>query len=178
MTSASQPPVNDAEDWGGENYRQARRCLAEGRFAEALSLFADCARRDPHFKTFEMLGECLPEFAHPAEAVQPLAAACALNRGARPRVLLARALSTPTAANGARPIASRARTPRTTTPCSSRAWLGGRARHQRRDAGWHRAAVRALMCVLVGLLLLGCAVVNASCNDLPFADRGDHHGGS
>lgn len=82
--------MNDADDFGGTVFQQARQLFDQGRFSEALPLFAEAARRDPHYKSFELLGDCLLRSGRPAEAVLPLAAACALNRGARPRVLLAR----------------------------------------------------------------------------------------
>lgn len=85
--------MNDAEDFGGPAYQQARRLYDQGRFDAALLLFAESARIHPHSKTYELYGECLLRLGRPTEAVLPLAAACALNRGARPRVLLARSLA-------------------------------------------------------------------------------------
>lgn len=85
--------MNDAEDFGGPAYQQARLLYDQGRFEDALPLFADSARMHPHSKSYELYGECLLRLGRPAEAVLPLAAACALNRGARPRVLLARSLT-------------------------------------------------------------------------------------
>lgn len=85
--------MNDTEDFGGPVYAQARQLFDQGQFREALPLFEECARVAPHFKSYELLGECLLHCDRPAEAALPLAAACALNRGARPRVLLARSLA-------------------------------------------------------------------------------------
>ena len=85
--------MDDADDFGGSIYQQARRLYDQGRFADAQPFFAESARIDPHYKSYELSGECLLLSGRPAEAVLPLAAACALNRGARPRVLLARSLA-------------------------------------------------------------------------------------
>ena len=83
--------MSDADDFGGPVYQQARLLFDQGRIGEALPLFAESARAHPHYKSYELLGDCLLHEGRAAEAVLPLAAACALNRGARPRVLLARA---------------------------------------------------------------------------------------
>lgn len=85
--------MEDADDFGGQVYQHARRLFDQGRFGDALPLFAESARADPHYKSYELYGECLLRGGRPAEAALPLAAACALNRGARPRVLLARSLA-------------------------------------------------------------------------------------
>lgn len=85
--------MKDTDDFGGPIYQEARRLFDQGRFGDAQRLFAESARADPHYKSFESSGECLLLDGRTAEAVLPLAAACALNRGARPRVLLARALA-------------------------------------------------------------------------------------
>lgn len=83
--------MSDAGDFGGPVYQRARQLFDQGHIREALPLFAEAARAAPHHKSYELLGECLLREGRPAEAVLPLAAACTLNRGARPRVLLARA---------------------------------------------------------------------------------------
>lgn len=85
--------MTDAEDFGGPTYQRARLLYDQGRFEDALPLFEESARSHPHAKTHELHGECLLRLGRPTEAVLPLAAACASNRGARPRVLLARALA-------------------------------------------------------------------------------------
>ncbi|MFN7591653.1 MAG: tetratricopeptide repeat protein [Planctomycetota bacterium] len=85
--------MDDADDFGGPIYREARRLFEQGRFGDAQALFAESARVDPHHKSYELYGECLLRIGRPAHAVLPLAAACAFNRGARPRVLLARSLA-------------------------------------------------------------------------------------
>jgi hypothetical protein len=43
--------MNDAEDFGGPAYQQARRLYDQGRFDAALLLFAESARIHPHSKT-------------------------------------------------------------------------------------------------------------------------------
>lgn len=85
--------MEDADDFGGPAYQQAVQLCEQGRFEEAMPLLAASARVSPHFKTYERLGECLLRLGRAAEAVLPLAAACALNVGPRARVLLARALA-------------------------------------------------------------------------------------
>ncbi len=85
--------MDDADDFGGPIYQEARRLFEQGRFGDAQALFAESARVDPHYKSYELYGECLLRVGRPADAVLPLAAACAFNRGARPRVLLARSLA-------------------------------------------------------------------------------------
>ncbi|MBL8755007.1 MAG: tetratricopeptide repeat protein [Planctomycetes bacterium] len=85
--------MENPDDFGGPVFQQARRMFEQGRFGDALPLFAESAQVAPHYKTYELYGECLLRSGRPAEAALSLAAACALNRGARPRVLLARSLA-------------------------------------------------------------------------------------
>lgn len=60
-----------------------------GRFEEAIVLFEQSISDDPHFKTLELLGECFIKLNRPVEAIVPLAAAVALNKGVRAPSLLA-----------------------------------------------------------------------------------------
>lgn len=70
-------------------YQQAREEMAAGHFEEAVSLFKQDISIEPHFKSLEILGECLIKLGRPQEAIVPLAAATALNNGVRAPALLA-----------------------------------------------------------------------------------------
>lgn len=71
-------------------YEKGGKCMQAGRLAEAVEHFAASARDQPHFKTFELMGECLLAMNQPDKAVLPLAAATCLNRGVRACALLAK----------------------------------------------------------------------------------------
>ena len=58
-------------------------------FDQAIAAFSQSVLISPHFKTFELLGECLFELGRLQEAVVPLAAATTLNRQSRAPALLA-----------------------------------------------------------------------------------------
>lgn len=60
-----------------------------GFLKEAVTLFQQSALARPHFKTYELLGECLAQLERYSEAVVYLAAATAINRGVRAPSLLA-----------------------------------------------------------------------------------------
>jgi tetratricopeptide (TPR) repeat protein len=70
-------------------YRQAREEMAAGHFEEAASLFKQDINIQPHFKSLELLGECLTKLGRLQEAIVPLAAATTLNNGVRAPALLA-----------------------------------------------------------------------------------------
>lgn len=72
-----------------ELYRQARQMMNEGRLEKAIALFEQSVELAPHFKSLELLGECLFRLNRLREAVVPLAAATTLNRGVRAPSLLA-----------------------------------------------------------------------------------------
>lgn len=72
-----------------QRYQLGREMMARGSHAEALPVLMESARESPHFKTFEVLGECLVALGRPAEAVPWLAAATTLNRNSRSPTLLA-----------------------------------------------------------------------------------------
>jgi tetratricopeptide (TPR) repeat protein len=72
-------------------YRKGRDAMDAGRLLEAVACLQASAAEWPHFKTLELLGECLLGLKQPREAIVPLAAAAALNRQARAPSLLARA---------------------------------------------------------------------------------------
>lgn len=60
-----------------------------GAFEEAIGLFSESIRFNPHFKTLELLGESLIRVGRLREAIVPLAGAVGLNRQARAAILLA-----------------------------------------------------------------------------------------
>jgi tetratricopeptide (TPR) repeat protein len=62
-----------------------------GRLDRALGLFRKSASLSPHYKTFELIGECLMILGRHSDALEPLAEAVALNPGVRARSLLAEA---------------------------------------------------------------------------------------
>ncbi len=72
-------------------YQQGRYLMKDRRYEEAVSLFRRSAELAPHFKTFELLGECLLTLGRLTEAIGPLAAATTLNPGVRAPSLLAEA---------------------------------------------------------------------------------------
>lgn len=63
--------------------------MADGSFAQAAELFHQSAVASPHFKTYELLGECYMRLKRFNEAIPFLAAASTLNRGVRAPSLLA-----------------------------------------------------------------------------------------
>lgn len=70
-------------------YEQGREAMAQSDFAQAAGLFAQSVADCPHFKALELWGKCLLRLGRLREAVVPLAAATALNRGVRAPALLA-----------------------------------------------------------------------------------------
>jgi tetratricopeptide (TPR) repeat protein len=74
---------------GYEIYLQGRQAMNDGKLEDAVNLFQKSTLLSPHFKTFELLGECLLKLKRYNEAVGPLAAAVALNKGVRAPSLLA-----------------------------------------------------------------------------------------
>jgi tetratricopeptide (TPR) repeat protein len=74
-------------------YSAGRDALDEGNRPDAIEQLRRSAVLAPHFKTLELLGECLLEDGHSRDAIVYLAAAAGLgNRQFRSRYLLARAL--------------------------------------------------------------------------------------
>ncbi len=63
--------------------------MAVERFEAAAALFQQDINIQPHFKSLELLGECLIALGRPQKAIVPLAAATALNNGVRAPALLA-----------------------------------------------------------------------------------------
>lgn len=72
-----------------ERYQEARELMGQGAYAEAVNLFEQNVRVQPHFKDLELLGECLMRLGKLVEAIVPLAAATTLNQGVRAPSLLA-----------------------------------------------------------------------------------------
>ena len=74
---------------GAQRYLLGRELLEQASPAEALPLLMESARESPHFKTYEVLGECLVALGRHAEAVVWLSAATTLNRNPKAPTLLA-----------------------------------------------------------------------------------------
>ena len=74
-----------------ELYEAGRAHMAAGELEAAHNALRLSAEANPHFKTLELLGECLLKLGRPKEAIVPLAAASALNAGIRAPSLLAQA---------------------------------------------------------------------------------------
>jgi tetratricopeptide (TPR) repeat protein len=74
-----------------QRYHEARRLMDDGAFGQAVDLFQRAAIEAPHFKTYELMGECYMRLNRFTEAIPFLAAATALNRGVRAPSLLAEA---------------------------------------------------------------------------------------
>jgi len=74
---------------GYELYEKGRQAMQDDKLNDAVRLFQESNLLSPHFKTFELLGECLLKLKRYNEAVGPLAAAVALNKGVRAPSLLA-----------------------------------------------------------------------------------------
>lgn len=72
-------------------YEDARAAMGQGDLEGAVRGFRDSAEAWPHFKTLELLGECLMKLNRLREAIVPLAAATTLNQGVRAPALLAEA---------------------------------------------------------------------------------------
>ena len=72
-------------------YDEGRKLMNSGDSSGAIDYFLRSACVHPHFKTYELVGECYLRQRDFARAVLFLAAATALNRGVRAPSLLARA---------------------------------------------------------------------------------------
>jgi tetratricopeptide (TPR) repeat protein len=81
--------------------------MKAGALPNAVELFESSIAAAPHFKAFELLGECLLKLGRPLEAVGPLAAATALNDQVRAPSLLAEAFLEVGDAEAARRFAER-----------------------------------------------------------------------
>jgi tetratricopeptide (TPR) repeat protein len=89
------PAVSKLDDHEASQklYAAGRRAMDAGDLQRAVNLFEASITALPHFKSLELLGECLLRLGRPKEAIVPLAAATALNRQVRPRSFLAQALA-------------------------------------------------------------------------------------
>jgi tetratricopeptide (TPR) repeat protein len=77
-----------------ERFAEARAALARHEYDAAIGLFRQSLAESPHFKTHELIGECLLALHRPTDLVEPLRAAIASgNRPSRAHFLLAVALS-------------------------------------------------------------------------------------
>lgn len=72
-------------------YEEARGLMDAGQLDQAIATFHASALENPHFKTYELLGECYLKLSRFKEAIPYLAAATALNRQVRSPSLLAEA---------------------------------------------------------------------------------------
>ncbi len=70
-------------------YEQARQAMDQGDLEEAVALFEQSVSASLHFKSLELLGECLSKIGRKHEAIVALAAATTLNEGVRAPALLA-----------------------------------------------------------------------------------------
>lgn len=70
-------------------YQHGRDLMEQGRLEPAVQAFAQSVQSAPHFKTLELMGECLIGLGRWSEAIVPLAAATTLNQGVRAPSLLA-----------------------------------------------------------------------------------------
>ena len=95
------PQQSDAH----RDYQRGSELCRAGQFAEAVPFLRRSAMLQPHFKTFELLGECFLRLGSAAEAVPFLAAATSLNRGIRAPALLAEAFLLLDATDDARQFA-------------------------------------------------------------------------
>src|SRR5262245_38776101 len=82
----------DIEERADEFYQRARALMDSGNLEEAVELFGESVGLLPHFKSLELMGECLVLLGRPRAAIVPLAAAARLNRQVRAPSLLAKAL--------------------------------------------------------------------------------------
>jgi tetratricopeptide (TPR) repeat protein len=74
-------------------YQKGREAIASGNLVSAIRFLEQSAQIDPHFKTFELLGECLIKRGQCSEAVAALSMSVELgNKPYRALYLLAQAL--------------------------------------------------------------------------------------
>ena len=72
-------------------YELARSEMRDGKIQSALELFLRAAEERPHFKTYELIGECYMLVERPTLAIPYFCAAVTLNRDARCAVKLSEA---------------------------------------------------------------------------------------
>jgi predicted Zn-dependent protease len=83
--------MSDSIEQSSLLYDAARTAIDAGGLVEGLSLLERSLGLDIHFKTLELIGEIRSRLGQHREAIVPLAAATALNRGSRAPCLLAEA---------------------------------------------------------------------------------------
>lgn len=64
-----------------ELYYEARQTMDAGNLEDAVKLFEQSISITPHFKSLELLGECLINLNRSAEAIIHLESAIQLNKG-------------------------------------------------------------------------------------------------
>lgn len=75
------------------HYHRGREAMNAGELETAIRMFRSSMDASPHFKTAELLGECLLNTGRPLEAIVFLACAAGLGtKQSRSRFLLAQAL--------------------------------------------------------------------------------------
>ncbi len=89
VRSEMEEAIYEPENRSSELYYEARQAMDAGQFETAVGLFQQSIDTHPHFKTLELLGQCLIALGRPQEAIVPLAAAATLNNGVRAPALLA-----------------------------------------------------------------------------------------
>src|SRR5690349_23954654 len=96
-----------------ELYEAGRKAMEAGDLPRAVELLEQSNKAGEHFKTSELLGECLLSLGKAQEAIRPLTRAAELNKQGRASSLLAKAYLTLGAHDGARRAAEEAlsRTP-------------------------------------------------------------------
>lgn len=72
-------------------YLKGRTEMDAAHLEEAIMHFRKSFRIEPHFKTGELLGECLLKLGNPEQAVEVLEKSVRISRAARPAFLLAEA---------------------------------------------------------------------------------------
>ena len=88
QTSVIYPYDERGRSPASQLYEQARSFMDKDSWEDAIVLFKKAAELTPHFKTYELWGECLMKLGRFSEAILPLAAATGLNKGIRPSSLL------------------------------------------------------------------------------------------
>lgn len=92
MTIEIQKPFDDhGRSPATQRFEAGRRLMDAGSFEEAAEYFCQAAIESPHFKTYELLGECYMRLNRSTQAIPYFAAATTLNRGVRGPTLLAEA---------------------------------------------------------------------------------------
>jgi tetratricopeptide (TPR) repeat protein len=72
-------------------FYEGRRLMDANQLDRAITAFRQSAEMNPHYKTLQLLGDCLLRLGRAREAIIPLAAAVGLNRQYTAPMLLAQA---------------------------------------------------------------------------------------